>query len=513
MRTLLLILLVGCFYSSFAQSKQDYYWPFGKDQIIEESGVQASAFDFNNQPFDPERRNGVLNFDRNNASICDADGNLLFYTNGCAVSNRNHELMPNGEGINAGPFFEEIWEGDCRNGYPGRQDIIILPDPGYEDGYYIIHKPQEWDGTDASTELLRFSYVDMNLDGGLGDVTIKNEVFHSGADPLWSYLTAAKHENQQDWWLINPIDTSNSFLRYLITDNGIEPHDVQRIGPVNHWNASAAGDSEFSPDGTKYAYFNVMDGLWLVDFDRTSGLLSNLRTIPPLDTDNLVFASVEWSPNSELLYLTTTDTVWQVDIMEENLEDSKLLIGTRTSMPDPFSSSFFISALGPDCRIYIRTGSGTNSFHVINKPNERGIACDFVQQGIRLPLISARGSFPNFPRFRVDEEEKCDPSISTFVGETVYWRRDMTVFPNPAIDRITMELPEAYARGEVYVVDMEGQIVMTHDIGPEHTGSGLQTSMLLDVAVLPEGSYSVEFVPEDNSERWCILRFLSRLSS
>ena len=163
MRLFLVVILMSSFSFLDAQSKQDYYWPFGKDQIIEESGVQASAFDFNNQPFDPERRNGVLNFDRNNASICDADGNLLFYTNGCAVSNRNHELMPNGEGINAGPFFEEIWEGDCRNGYPGRQDIIILPDPGYEDGYYIIHKPQEWDGTDASTELLRFSYVDMNL--------------------------------------------------------------------------------------------------------------------------------------------------------------------------------------------------------------------------------------------------------------------------------------------------------------------------------------------------------------
>ena len=139
--------------------------------------------------------------------------------------------------------------------------------------------------------------------------------------------------------------------------------------------------------------------------------------------------------------------------------------------------------------------------HIIHKPDEQGQACDFQEQGLVLPHISSTGSFPNFPRFRVDEEEKCDPSILTFVGETVYWRRDMTVFPNPAIDRITLELPEAYARGEVYVVDMEGQIVMTQELGPEQTGSGFQTSMILDVSVLPVGSYSVEFVPEDNAER------------
>ena len=130
-----LLILIG--HQLSAQVKADFYWPFGKDQDPA-PGLQASEFDFNGYPF-IKRREGGLSFDRNNSSICDENGNLLFYSNGCAVANRNHELMPNGEGINAGPFFDVIWEGDCKNGYPGRQDVLILPDPGNDQGLSLIH--------------------------------------------------------------------------------------------------------------------------------------------------------------------------------------------------------------------------------------------------------------------------------------------------------------------------------------------------------------------------------------
>ena len=122
-----------------SQSKQDYYWPFGNDKQ-EAPGVQGIEFDFNNRPFSSEIRDGQLSFDQLNASICDEDGNLLFYTNGCAVANRDHQIMPNGDSLNVGGFLEEFWM-DCSTGYPGLQDIIILPDPDYEDGYFIFHKP------------------------------------------------------------------------------------------------------------------------------------------------------------------------------------------------------------------------------------------------------------------------------------------------------------------------------------------------------------------------------------
>jgi len=43
---------------------------------------------------------GVLKAEAGCASICDENGNILFYTNGNKVWNRNHQLMANGDTLN-----------------------------------------------------------------------------------------------------------------------------------------------------------------------------------------------------------------------------------------------------------------------------------------------------------------------------------------------------------------------------------------------------------------------------
>ena len=179
----------------------------------------------------------------------------------------------------------------------------------------------------------------------------------------------------------------------------------------------------------------------MFEFDRQNGTLSNLRQIPFSLGEELKFATHEWSSNSRYLYIATQDSLWQVDTYEDNLEDGRIFIDAYDGVGDPHFNGFFDSALGPDCRVYLRTGNSTNSFHVIHKPDERGLDCDFQQRGVRLPKITGAGSFPNFPRFRVDEEDKCDPSIVSIVGETVWWRRDLKAYPSPALSLIHISEP------------------------------------------------------------------------
>ena len=123
-----------------SQSKQDYHWFFGTDQNIVLEGNQGIHFDFNERPFSPVVNTNGLEFTQNNASISDQDGNLLFYTNGCAIANSEHEIMENGDSINHNLFFEIFRLNDCGLGYPGHQDVLILDDPAIIDGYYLIHK-------------------------------------------------------------------------------------------------------------------------------------------------------------------------------------------------------------------------------------------------------------------------------------------------------------------------------------------------------------------------------------
>jgi len=195
-RKVLLFIWLLVLTSVSAQDKRDYQWFLGIDQ----GGggeFRALKFDFNSKPFSPQLRNNGLGFDRNNVSICDKNGQLLFYSNGCAIANHEHEVMMNGDSINAGEFFDDFWfNGSCSLGYPGRQDMLILQDPTFHDGYYMIHKRLDR-ATDGTFDILSlsYSYVDLTLDNGLGAVTEKNVDFYTIDKFLWSYHSNYKSSN------------------------------------------------------------------------------------------------------------------------------------------------------------------------------------------------------------------------------------------------------------------------------------------------------------------------------
>ena len=498
MRNIFIIIIILFQMTSHAQNKRDYVWIFSNNTEMT-VGNEAYGFDFKeNQHLQSLQGLVPVQIAGLNASICDDEGNLLMYSNGCTVVDRNHEVMPNGRNLNNNDYFQMLGD-SCFLGYLGKQDIMILPDPGDEEGYYILHKAVMPGNPDRFIEM-RYSYVDMRLNNGDGDLVEKNIILYNTENPLWSYLTAIEHINDNGWWIVQPLDHLNNYLILFLDENGFTEKRVESIGPDFHWNASASGRALFSPDGTMYAYYNKDDNLFLYDFDREIGELSNLRQLTlKTDTPPAGFlSSVEFSPNSRFLYVAIRDSLWQVDTYENDLRDGTELIDVWDGTQDPFATTFTLMALAPNCKIYMASGSSTNTYHVINQPNEKGIACDFVQRGIQLPFTSSLANMPNFPRFRVDEEDKCDPTITSVFGDDVYYRRDMTVYPNPVRDMLTVEIPEGdfnYLEGRIVVFDMQGQLVWSGD------GGGYQDKVQVDLSGLVVGTYSVEFIPDDNRER------------
>ena len=474
--------------------KEDYIWMFGYDSNLFIEGQETYYFDFN-KGSSPDSLRGLspLWISGNNASICDAEGHLLFYTNGCHVADRNHNIMPNGSGINEGGNFLEFFRRDTCSNYPGRQDVLILNDPGNDDGFYLLHKRAEFEDGELFVDRLLYSYIDMSLNLGTGDVIMKNKIIIDSTLLLLNYLTAIKHQNKKDWWILQP-SQDEKMKTFLLDEFGINlifdfPIDANFIE-----NSSGSGTSKFSPDGLQYLFFNDDDNVLLYGFDRSSGRLSNLRklNILPGGASGL-FTSVEFSPNSRYAYLAAQTELYQIDTWEDNLEDGLVLINTWNGVQDPFNTTFNLMASAPDCKIYMCSGSSTNTYHVINKPNEKGIACDFVQQGIRLPFVSATATMPNFPRFRVDEEDKCDETITSIFGDRVFYRRDMTVYPNPVRVLLNIKIPEGH-RGRIVVFDMMGQLVWSGD-SDRYSGE-----VQIDLSQLAVGTYSVEFLPADNRE-------------
>lgn len=144
MKHILILLLSLCPALGFAQGENDN-WYFGSF-----AGVNFAA---------PGSPVALSNSQMSSLEACgsasDASGNLLFYTNGSAVWNRQHQVMPNGSGL---------------TGHPSTQQLAIVKHPGNPNQYYIFTG-----GLNNGTISIAYSIVDMSLgspgpNGPLGDV-------------------------------------------------------------------------------------------------------------------------------------------------------------------------------------------------------------------------------------------------------------------------------------------------------------------------------------------------------
>ena len=195
---------------------------------------------------------GRLVTKQNNASITDKEGNLLFYTNGCVVTNREHHIMDNRDSINYTAVGYQI-NADCRFGYNGPQNTWILPDPADGNGYYIMNKPVERYSNDTLGSLglpeVRMNYVDISENEGLGKVMWKIKVIFRNYRTLSGYNQPIRHADGRDWWFLQMEEGDNLYYKFLIDESGPHLVDTQRIGPKFRRPTSAAGQAKFSPDG------------------------------------------------------------------------------------------------------------------------------------------------------------------------------------------------------------------------------------------------------------------------
>ena len=140
MNKLLFYFLLSINFCVFSQEEASN-WYFG-----ENAGIQ-----FANDGSITVLNDGQLNTIEGCSSISDSNGNLLFYTDGITVYNRQHTILNNGFGLLGDPSSS--------------QSAIVVPKPNDPDIYYIFTV-----GSNQSQTGLKYSVVDMTRDGGLGQV-------------------------------------------------------------------------------------------------------------------------------------------------------------------------------------------------------------------------------------------------------------------------------------------------------------------------------------------------------
>ena len=279
-----LFLFFLCF-DAVAQG-EDNIWYFGNRGGIE----------FNTGTVSP-LGDSVMNAFEGCDTVCNADGELLFYTNGTEVYNRNHLVMSNGT--------------DLLGGFSSTHTLIV-PKPGDANIYYIFTVDDFGD-----TDGLRYSEVDLSLNGGLGNVTGNKNILL--ATPVTEKIAAIYNWLEDSYWLVARRWESDAFISYKITSSGIAETPVvsttnEFVGlsppsgsPLEDFDLGrSGGQMKFSPDGTKLALARGVENRFIIyDFDKLSGNISNPQLLyvnPTIDDYGQSAYGVEFSPNGRFVY-------------------------------------------------------------------------------------------------------------------------------------------------------------------------------------------------------------------
>lgn len=357
----------------------------GGDPVIGERGVEIAT------PMSTFCREGT-------SVISDDLGNLLFYTDGIKVWDREDNEMPNGFGL---------------LGTQTSAQVLIVPNPDDVNIYYIFH--MDYAAEDPSSGL-RYTEVDMTLNGGYGDVTASKNVILID-EAVAEQLKAITHCNGNDIWVLTHMANGNEFNAFLVTGAGVDPIPVSTsIGSFYEDDFAGMSFMTCSKDGSKIATCpsNLSPKLNLITFNNLTGTLCDPEEIEIAET---IFGSygVEFSADASKVYVSGYH-LQQYDVETDSwyiypgLEEAGGLMR------------------GPNDEIYIAGGCDyydepedilyTSRFiHAIHAPNEAGAASLLETSAFITPRECGLGLGTYY--YPTQTTNTCDPLNAEFTTESL----------------------------------------------------------------------------------------------
>lgn len=355
------------------------------------------------------------------ASISDNNGQLLFYSDGVRVWNKNNVLMPNGFGL---------------QGYLGQiNTALIIPFINDPFKYYLFTAQGLAASPQPDTNKYSYSVIDMQLDGGLGDVVNKNTLIKNFATEKMVAIPAA---NGNDIWWIGR-DWTNHFYSYKITCQGFQNSNpvISTVGSNTNNSLSLlfTGDVKASPDG-KYITVSYGSYFEIYQFNNATGVLSNPIKIPAE-----YCYGVEFSPNSKFLYTTqifnlnspsfTSDVVQYSMAIYDSVQILNSLVKVSQMQPGAFRIYQGGLQLGPNNKIYL-CGVNDRVLSTVNRPDIAGLASDFQDSILTLPNPTWR-RFPycyvnliSAQNVQINYTVAADCRTVTFTGKTYIKGNNLT---------------------------------------------------------------------------------------
>lgn len=353
--------------------------------------------------------------------MSDASGNLLFYTDGVTVVNKNHVTMANGTGL--------------MGGISSTQAALIVPQPG-SNGIYYIFTTDDFAGANG----LKYSIVDMNLASGVGSVTVKNVSLLTNSTEK---ITAVKDPFNNRYWVVGHEWGNNSFYAYELSSTGLSVPVVSSVGTAHTGTLqNTYGQMKFNPCGNKIALAIGYTDVWeYFDFNTNTGVVSN-----PMSFGFLAHVyGIEFSPDASKVYVSTYDpgrTLEQFDVSSNN---QSLIAASQTSLSTTIDT--YGMQLANDGKIYI-VKSFSQYIGVVNSPNLLGALANY--QDMQLDVdpgfmgVTAALSTPGFVQsYFMPVGFTCPTPVSTGVNEIKVEKQGVVIYPNPSANGFNLVADEA----------------------------------------------------------------------
>jgi hypothetical protein len=455
MRKIILFLSIIYFISSLHKftiaQKQGNIWYFGK----------GAGLDFNSEKptviYGGQTGSDVPSYDVQEGTTCvsDSSGNILFYTGGKTIWNRNNAPMPNGTNL--------------LGGTSSTQSSLIVPLPGSNNIFYVFTTDEFQDYYSPNTSKgYRYSIVDMCLDKGYGDVEESNKNILL-TDSSTEKLTACQDKSGKGYWVVGHKMFSKKFYSWHLTSDGIINTVITSIGIVHgrdyihsQWNpGSAQGQMLLNASGTKLALaISNFEPAYLeiFDFDNNTGVLSNLCHIVIDSALGKRIYGVGFSFDDTKLYATLNGGtggafLYQFDMASGGGDCNSIkssIIRISKLLPEHGMAGM---QLGPDKKIYIITH---NDLACINSPNLTGLAVNF--DSLAITVGNAGGYMP--PNF-VAGYKYYNGLINCTGGVRDKNKNEDTfsIYPNPCFNETSIKLSKAVRNFDLEIYDAFGKKV------------------------------------------------------
>jgi gliding motility-associated-like protein len=386
---------------------------------------------------------GALLTNEGCATLCRPDGTLMMYTDGIRVWNRNHVVMPNGNGLRGDPS--------------STQSGIIVPRPGSNDIFYIFTVDMQagqalFAGGDADgiASGVRYTEVNMAANGGLGAVNaaVKNV-------PLLGVstegLSAVKHANGVDYWVVAHGWNNNQYRAWAVTSAGVNATPViSNSGPVVNGGPDgigAIGYMKISPNGRKIAAAHGygLRSVVLSDFNDATGVVSNSINMSVATNANSDGPyGVEFSQCNEYLYVSEQFTnfgfyydspretrIYRYDLAAANIPASRTTFATINfewvgALQLASDGNIYCASIRRQYDSFYAEYYGTFNRYIHRINNPRSPVATFTLNAIDLnPRTSAFGLPPFLTSYFNDLDFS---AVSNISSDTIFCIGDSTLF-------------------------------------------------------------------------------------